>query len=101
MEGIKIGDRIYQMHGELITYVHIVDRLTKTTVITKFGHKFSHSLKSIPYPRFERYDYKLETPELLEKLKKQNLVNKLRKFENYEELSIEQLKAISEIIYDK
>lgn len=103
---LKVGDRIYREGNDnRITAVIIIERLTKTQAISKDG-KYKFDIKLSNYYKTARLigedtwsncTYCLETPELQEKLFRQVVIEKIKKFD-YSELSTEQLTKLTSIL---
>lgn len=100
---LKVGDIIYRENYGKITGVYTVDRLTKTLAICKDGSRFNreYSLCIIKYGDTGRRNtgtYNLKTPELENKLYKQNAIAKIRGF-RFEDLSLDQVRNIMAILF--
>ena len=101
---LQIGDRIYQENYNKISDVFTVERVTKTLAICDKGAKFKREYSKDSWinsagdtGKWNTNHYQLETPELKEKLYKQNSISKIRAYK-FEDLSTEQIRSIMAVL---
>jgi hypothetical protein len=89
---LKYGDKIYRCYQGSPTQVLTIDRITKTQAIAgiyKFRKKYYENswISLIGEGSFSMTSYYLETPELIAKLKRVNMIRKLEavKFNDLED----------------
>ena len=100
---LKVGDRVYATNYGKVTAVYVIDRLTKTTAVSKNGHKFkidygdSGWINDVGADKWDRNSYYIETQELRIQYFRQLAYMKI-KDADLTNLTITQLKAILDII---
>lgn len=103
MKKLKVGDRIYCLSITNISYVLIVQRITKTMAICNNGFRFKLDIQEngwceeIGRNRFSTNGYYIETPELKEQLLRQEVLYEIQHYK-YENLSTDELQSILNII---
>ena len=96
---LEVGDRIYCIEHDSITAIHTIVRTTKTQAIsdkeTRFTKKGTSLIRVVGAHTYSMKSHLLETPALKQRLTKQNLIRKIKKF-NIGSLSVGQLKELLE-----
>lgn len=101
---LQVGDIIYQENYNKISGVFTVERVTKTLAICEKEAKFKREYQKYSWinsagdtGKWNTNHYSLETPELKEKLYKQNSIAKIRAYK-FEDLSTEQIRSIMDVL---
>lgn len=97
-ETLKIGDKVYELDGDVIVAVHVITRVTDTQAKTEngviFQREYEEEVKRLGKPKYSRLtSYYFGTMELRKKLMRQNLIAKVRKMD-FSKLSYEDLETI-------
>lgn len=106
MKTLNLGDVVYKISFSLITNKEKIVRLTNTTAITNLNTKLKLNITDNGYchqiaaGKYNNSSYFIETLELRNSFLKQQLVNKISKF-NFNKIDIDSLIKINEIIETK
>jgi hypothetical protein len=100
-----VGARVYRINYGDITDVITIERVTKSQAIAKGGgYRFKIDVNSYGYVteigesnRWSSSTHYLETPELREKLLRQNAIRKIKKV-NFSKLSLDALNQILSLV---
>ena len=95
---LKKGDRVYRCYRGTPTHVLTIERTTKTQAIAK-NYKFRKEYSKHVYIRvvgessYSKASYCLETPELKAKLRRVNMIRKLKsvKFNDLKDSKLQEL----------
>ncbi|KKL03903.1 hypothetical protein LCGC14_2621460 [marine sediment metagenome] len=101
LENLKVGDRVvinttsYGSQGD--NSVSVVERLTKTLIITKGGRKFRRNDGLSPGGEWSKDTLQEPTPEAVDRIRQANLANKLRHYD-WKPLPLATLRAIYDLL---